>query len=232
MLKIKEQGMSKIALVTGSNRGIGLELCTQLKQRAFDVIATCRQSSSALDALAVEVIEDVEVSDLKSLASLVEKLADRRIDWLINNAGIADGIAMDALDDRAIASCKRMFEINSLGPLLVTQALLGNLGEGSKVGIITSRMGSIADNDSGGSYGYRMSKSAVNAAGKSLAIDLKPRGIAVGILHPGWVRTDMTGHSGLIDTDESAAGLLARMEELNIDNTGSFWHTNGELLPW
>jgi NAD(P)-dependent dehydrogenase (short-subunit alcohol dehydrogenase family) len=116
--------------------------------------------------------------------------------------------------------------------LLITQALLGNLDEGSKVGIITSRMGSIADNDSGGSYGYRMSKAAVNAAGKSLAIDLKPRGIAVGILHPGWVRTDMTGRNGLIDANESAKGLLARMDELNLDNTGTFWHANGELLPW
>ena len=224
--------MAKTALVTGSNRGIGLELCTQLKQRGFDVIATCRHSSSALDALGVEVIDNVEVSDPKSLATLVDKLSGRRIDWLINNAGIADGIAMDDIDDRAIASCKRLFEVNSLGPLLTTNALLGNLAEGSKVGIITSRMGSIADNDSGGSYGYRMSKAAVNAAGKSLSIDLKPQGIAVAILHPGWVRTDMTGHNGLIETEESASGLLARMDELNLDNTGSFWHTNGELLPW
>ena len=224
--------MSQIALVTGSNRGIGLELCTQLKQRGFDVIATCRQSSVALDKLGVEVIDNVEVSDPKSLTALVDKLAGRRIDWLINNAGIADGIAMDDLNEQTISSCKRMFEVNSLGPLLATQALVGNLGEGSKVGIITSRMGSVADNDSGGSYGYRMSKAAVNAAGKSLSIDLKPKGIAVAMLHPGWVRTDMTDHNGLIDTDESASGLLMRMEELNLDNTGSFWHTNGELLPW
>ena len=224
--------MAKTALVTGSNRGIGLELCTQLKQRGFDVIATCRQSSLALNALDVEVIESVEVSDSKSLAALASTLSGRKIDWLINNAGIADGIAMDDINDRAIASCKRLFEVNSLGPLLTTQALLNNLSDGSKVGIITSRMGSIADNDSGGSYGYRMSKAAVNAAGKSLSIDLKPQGIAVAILHPGWVRTDMTSHNGLIDTDESASGLLARMDELNIDNTGSFWHTNGELLPW
>ena len=224
--------MTKTVLVTGSNRGIGLELCTQLKQRGFDVIATCRHSSPALDALGVEVIEDVEVSDPKSLAILAKKLADRRIDWLINNAGIANGIAMDQLDEDNIASCKRMYEVNSLGPLLTTQALLGSLGEGSKVGIITSRMGSIDDNDSGGSYGYRMSKAAVNAAGKSLSIDLKPKGIAVAILHPGWVRTDMTGHNGLIDTNESAKGLLDRMEELTLETSGSFWHTNGELLPW
>jgi NAD(P)-dependent dehydrogenase (short-subunit alcohol dehydrogenase family) len=224
--------MTQTALVTGSNRGIGLELCTQLKQRGFDVIATCRKTSSALNSLDVEVIENVEVSDPKSLKALVEKLAGRRIDWLINNAGIADGIAMDELDDDALASCKRMFEVNSLGPLLTTQALLKSLGKGSKVGIITSRMGSIKDNDSGGSYGYRMSKAAVNAAGKSLSIDLKPKGIAVAILHPGWVRTDMTGHDGLIDTNESATGLLARMEELTLDTSGSFWHTNGDLLPW
>lgn len=224
--------MTQTALVTGSNRGIGLELCAQLKQRGFDVIATCRQSSPALNNLGVEVIENIEVSDPKSLATLTNTLAGRRIDWLINNAGIADGISMDDIDDRAIASCKRLFEVNSLGPLLTTKALLGNLGEGSKVGIITSRMGSIDDNDSGGSYGYRMSKAAVNAAGKSLSVDLKPQGIAVAILHPGYVRTDMTGHNGLIDTDESVSGLLARMDELTLDNSGSFWHTNGELLPW
>ena len=224
--------MTKTALVTGSNRGIGLELCTQLKQRGFDVIATCRQSSAALNDLGVEIIENVEVSDPKSLAVLVNTLAGRQIDWLINNAGIADGIAMDELNDQTIASCKRMYEVNSLGPLLTTQALVDNLTEGSKVGIITSRMGSIDDNDSGGSYGYRMSKAAVNAAGKSLSVDLKPRGIAVAILHPGYVRTDMTGHNGLINTDESASGLLQRMEELTLETSGSFWHSNGELLPW
>ena len=224
--------MAQTALVTGSNRGIGLEMCAQLKQLGFDVVATCRKTSSALNDLGVEVIENVEVSDPDSLAVLVSTLAGRKIDWLINNAGIADGIAMDELNEKTIASCKRMFEVNSLGPLLTTLALVNNLGEGSKVGIITSRMGSIDDNDSGGSYGYRMSKSAVNAAGKSLSIDLKPKGIAVAILHPGWVRTDMTGHNGLIDTDESASGLLQRMEELTLDTSGSFWHTNGELLPW
>ena len=224
--------MAQTALVTGSNRGIGLELCTQLKQRGFDVIATCRSSSDALTQLGVEVIENVEVSDPASLATLVNSLSGRRIDWLINNAGIADGIAMDELNEKTIASCKRMFEVNSLGSLLTTQALVNNLGEGSKVAIITSRMGSVADNDSGGSYGYRMSKAAVNAAGKSLSVDLKPQGIAVGILHPGWVRTDMTAHGGLMDTDEAASGLLARMDELNLENSGTFWHSNGDLLPW
>ncbi len=224
--------MKQTALVTGSNRGIGLELCRQLKKNDFQVIATCRQRSEALNDLDIEIIEDVEVSNQKSLFKLADTLSDRRIDWLINNAGIADGIAIDDLDENSISSCKRMFEVNSLGPLLTTLALVNNMGKGSKVGIITSRMGSIADNDSGGSYGYRMSKAAVNAAGKSLAIDLKPRGIAVAILHPGWVKTDMTGHGGLIDTNESAAGLIQCLKELNLENTGGFWHMNGELLPW
>jgi len=224
--------MSQIALVTGSNRGIGLEFCKQLKQRGFDVIATCRKASSELQALDVEVIENVEVSDPTSLNALVDKLAGRQIDWLINNAGIAGGLGLSDINVAAVESFKRQYEVNSLGPLLTTQILSGNLTSGSKVGLVTSRMGSIADNDSGGSYAYRMSKAALNAAGKSLSIDLKPQGIAVGILHPGWVRTDMTGHGGLIDTDESVDGLLKRMDELSLDNTGTFWHTNGEVLPW
>ncbi len=224
--------MSQTALVTGSNRGIGLEFCMQLKQRGFDVIATCRKSSKELEALGVEIIENVEVSDPASLNVLVEKLAGRQIDWLINNAGIAGGLGLSDINIEAVESFKRQYEVNSLGPLLTTQILLGNLVNGSKVGLVTSRMGSIADNDSGGSYAYRMSKAALNAAGKSLSIDLKPQGIAVGILHPGWVRTDMTGHGGLIDTDESVDGLLKRMDELNLDNSGTFWHTNGEVLPW
>lgn len=224
--------MKQTVLLTGSNRGIGLEFCKQLKEKGFQVIATCRQQSKALTALDVEIIEEVDISDQNSLLKLTKTLSGRRIDWLINNAGIANSIALDNLDEESIASCKRMFEVNSLGPLLTTQALIENMPEGSKVGIISSRMGSIADNDSGGSYGYRMSKAAVNAAGKSLALDLKPRGVAVAILHPGWVKTDMTAYNGLIDTGESVYGLIERMKQLNLDNTGGFWHTNGELLSW
>jgi NAD(P)-dependent dehydrogenase (short-subunit alcohol dehydrogenase family) len=224
--------MTQTALVTGSNRGIGLELCRQLAAKGMHVIATCRKASSELTSLNVEIIEDVEVSEPKSLAKLADSLGNRKIDWLINNAGIAGGIGLGQIDDDAIDDFVRMYRVNSLGPLLTTQALLNHLGQGSKVGIITSRMGSIDDNDSGGSYAYRMSKSAVNAAGKSLSIDLKPKGIAVAILHPGWVRTDMTGHGGLIDPDESAAGLIQRMEELTLETSGTFWHTNGEKLPW
>ena len=127
---------------------------------------------------------------------------------------------------------RAQFEINSLGPLRITTALLPNLKEGSKVALITSRMGSVGDNTSGGQYGYRMSKCALNIAGASLAVDLRPKGIAVALLHPGFVRTEMTGGNGLINASESAAGLLARIEELNLANSGGFWHTNGESLSW
>jgi NAD(P)-dependent dehydrogenase (short-subunit alcohol dehydrogenase family) len=224
--------MNHTVLVTGSSRGIGLELCKQLNERGDRVIATCRQSTDALAALDVEVLENVDVSDPKSLTLLSARLKERKIDWLINNAGVLQSFSLDDLDMSCIANFKKMFDVNSLGPLLATKLLLKHLGSGSKVGLITSRMGSIADNDSGGSYGYRMSKAAANAAGKSLAIDLKSQGIAVGILHPGYVRTDMTGHSGLMDADESVIGLIERMDNLNLTNTGSFWHTNGDLLSW
>jgi NAD(P)-dependent dehydrogenase (short-subunit alcohol dehydrogenase family) len=207
-------------------------LCKQLNERGDRVIATCRQSTDALAALDVEVLENVDVSDPKSLTLLSARLKERKIDWLINNAGVLQSFSLDDLDMSCIANFKKMFDVNSLGPLLATKLLLKHLGSGSKVGLITSRMGSIADNDSGGSYGYRMSKAAANAAGKSLAIDLKSQGIAVGILHPGYVRTDMTGHIGLMDADESVIGLIERMDNLNLTNTGSFWHTNGDLLSW
>jgi NAD(P)-dependent dehydrogenase (short-subunit alcohol dehydrogenase family) len=106
------------------------------------------------------------------------------------------------------------------------------MGQGSKIANITSRMGSIADNDSGGRYGYRASKAALNAFGKSLAVDLKPRGIAVAQLHPGYVKTRMVNFGGLISPEESARGLAERIANLTLENTGSFWHSNGEELPW
>ena len=128
---------------------------------------------------------------------------------------------------------RKQFEVNALGTLRVTNALLPNLSSGSKVIIMTSRMGSIGDNTSGGSYGYRMSKAALSMAGKSLSHDLKPQGIAVAILHPGLVKTRMTGFTDSgITTEQAVTGLLERIEELNLKNTGSFWHSNGEILPW
>jgi NAD(P)-dependent dehydrogenase (short-subunit alcohol dehydrogenase family) len=215
-------------LITGANRGIGLELSRQYKARGAQVIGACRQSSEALDALGIQVHSGFDVTSDEDVAALASSL-DQKLDLLINCAGILEGNSLGQLD---FDSIRRQFEVNSVGPLRVTAGLLPHLAEGAKVAIITSRMGSISDNGSGGSYGYRMSKSAVNAAGASLAVDLKPQGIAVALLHPGYVRTDMTGGNGLVDANESAAGLIARIDGLNVDNSGSFWHMNGELLPW
>ncbi len=216
-------------VVTGANRGIGLEFCKQFLARGDEVIAVCRNPSSALEELGVTIIAGVDVATEEGIAQLKAALADQKIDMLLNNAGILRSTSLDNLDIEAI---REQFEVNALGPLRITAALVDNLPSGAKVGIVTSRMGSIDDNDSGGTYGYRMSKAAVNIAGKSLAIDLEPSGVSIALLHPGYVRTDMTGHHGLIDAEESACGLIAIMDKLNLDNSGRFWHTNGEELPW
>ena len=216
-------------LVTGANRGIGLAVCTQLVERGDDVIAACRESSAELAALNLRIESGVDVTDGASISALAQRLDGVTVDVLLNNAGILNSERLGSLDFDAM---RRQYEVNSLGPLRVTAGLLGRLSAGSKVGIVTSRMGSVGDNDSGGAYGYRMSKAAVNAAGKSLSLDLRPHEIAVGILHPGWVRTDMTRHNGLVDASESASGLIARMDELTLETTGTFWHMNGQELPW
>lgn len=216
-------------IVTGANRGIGLELCRQLQARGETVIAACRRSSPGLEALSVRVETDVDVSSDKRVQALSKNLEGTNVDVLINCAGILEYNTLDKLD---FDSMREQFEINSLGPLRMTAAIVPLMTSGAKIAMVTSRMGSIADNDSGGAYGYRMSKCALNSAAASLAIDLKPAGIAVGLLHPGYVRTEMTGGNGLIDPPESATGLLARVDELTMENTGSFWHMNGEILPW
>jgi len=217
------------ALVTGANRGIGLALCRQLHQRGLETIGVCRRSSVELEALGVRVETGVDVTNEDSLVALTRRIGSLRLDLLINNAGVLLNETVDALDFTQI---RRQFEVNSLGPLRVTRALLPKLARGAKIALITSRMGSIADNTSGGHYGYRMSKAALNMAGASLAHDLRPRGIAVAILHPGFVRTEMTGQQGYIDPEQSARGLLERIDELTLDTSGQFWHVNGERLPW
>ena len=215
-------------LVTGANRGIGLEICRQLSARGDEPVAVCRQGNSALQALNIRVIEGIDVAVADAASALSSSLAGLPLDWLINNAGI---LSVDSLDDLDFEGMERQFRVNTLGPLRITSALLPNLSAGSKVGIVTSRMGSIEDNTSGGYYGYRMSKAAVNIAGKSLSCDLKDRGIAVALLHPGMVATEMTGRQG-IPPEQAAAGLVARMDELELGSTGTFWHANGERLPW
>ena len=217
-------------LVTGANRGIGLAYCRQLHSRGDHVIAVCRQSSDDLDALSVRVESGIELTSADSIAALVNGLGDQQLDCVILNAGMLQSMGLNDLDPDGI---RRQFEVNALAPLLLARALVPLMPEGSKLVLMTSRMGSIEDNTSGGSYGYRMSKVALNIAGKSLAVDLKASGISVAILHPGLVKTRMIkfNPSG-ISPEESVQGLIARIDALTLENSGSFWHANGTLLPW
>lgn len=221
--------MGQTVVITGANRGIGLAMAVIWKARGERVIATCREPSVELEALGVEVIDGVDVGREDGVINLRSGLHETPVDMLYNNAGIMHN---ENLEDMNFEQIEEQFQVNTLGPLRATMALLPNMKEGSKVGLMTSRMGSIADNTSGGRYGYRISKAGLNAAGKSLAHDLKPRGIAVAILHPGWVQTDMTGHSGNLTVEQAAENLIARMDALDLDNTGTFWHSDGTELPW
>ena len=217
-------------LITGANRGIGLELVRQLKDRGDEVIATCRSSSSELDSLSVRVFTDIDIASGDSIIKLREKLNDIKVDVLVQNAGIAEFNSLSNLDPQSIL---HQFEVNALSPLCFVHAMLSHLSKYAKIALISSRMGSIEDNSSGGSYGYRMSKVALCMAGKSLSVDLKPQDISVAILHPGLVSTRMTGFTANgIEPKESVKGLIQRIDELTIDNTGTFWHSNGQILPW
>lgn len=220
-------------LVTGANRGIGYAYCKQLKDRGDNVIAVCRTSSAELDKLGelgVQIESGIDVAKEKDIATLKTSLEGMRINVLINNAGI---YRQSTLDDLNVEGMREQFEINAIAPLRLTKALLPHLTNPAKVAIMTSRMGSIDDNTSGGTYGYRMSKVAVSMAGKSLSHDLRSRGIAVAILHPGLVSTGMTNfNSNGISPDESVAGLLRIIDALTLENSGTFWHSNGEVLPW
>ena len=220
---------SRRTLVIGGNRGIGLALCRRLKLLGREVIATCRSSSPDLDALGARVESRVDVTSDEGVAALARRLEGVTIGELVCSAGI---LREDDLDDVDLDDVRAQLEVNALGPLRVVKALRRNLGRGGKIALLTSRMGSIADNGSGGSYGYRMSKAALNAAGMSLARDLRGAGIAVAILHPGYVRTNMTGGHGSIDPDDAARQLCDRIEALTLETTGTFWHANGQVLPW
>ena len=215
--------------ITGANRGIGLALAQQFAARGDHVIAVCRSPSEALAATGARVEAGIDVTDEAAVAALVQRLGDVRIDTLVLNAGILE---RDSLSTLAVDGFRRQIEVNALGPLLVVHALRDRLADGGKVALITSRMGSMEDNTSGGYYGYRASKAALNAIGKSLSVDLAPRRISVVLLHPGYVATEMVGGSGDVTPSQAATQLIARIDALGPDKTGTFQHANGSPLPW
>jgi NAD(P)-dependent dehydrogenase (short-subunit alcohol dehydrogenase family) len=218
-----------VIVITGANRGIGLAMAAALHAAGRKVVAVCRRPTDELEAIGCRVETDVDVTEASSISALADRLSDVTIDVLVNNAGILESNHLEDLD---IDSVRRQFEVNALGPLMVTRGLMERFSRPAKVAIITSRMGSIADNTTGGMYGYRMSKAAVNAAGRSLALDLAHCDVAVGLFHPGFVQTRMTGQRGDVDAETSARRLVQRIDELDSSNAGRFIHANGEVLPW
>lgn len=215
--------------ITGANRGIGLALTKEYISQGHKVFALCRKKSDELKNLDnCQVVEDIDVTEEMG-DKLQRAFGDEKLDLFINNAGVLNKESFEDLD---LKSIEKQLIVNSIGPIHMTKEMVPFMKEGSKIGVLTSRMGSIGDNDSGGFYGYRMSKAAANAGCKSLAIDLRPKNIAVAILHPGYVQTDMTNNNGDIRPEESAKGLYKVMEKANMENTGTFWHSNGTKLPW
>lgn len=219
----------KTILITGANRGIGLELARQLSAQGDHVIAAVRNAGTELPKTGAEIIDGIDVGTDEGAAKLVRTLGGRQLDWLVNNAGILE---RDRLDELDFASIERQFRVNALGPLRVTAALRGNLGRGARVFVISSTMGSIGDNSSGGSYGYRMSKAAVNMAARSLSVDLRDDGIAVFLLHPGYVATEMTRRQGPVAPADAARSLIRLMDSLPDASSGTFWHARGHPLVW
>jgi short-subunit dehydrogenase len=222
--------MQQNIVITGANKGIGLELAKAYQAKGEKVFALVRKSSKELDAIdGVTVIQNIDLGTVKDFSVLDGVLSSVHIDILINNAGILTKESLGQIDYDQV---QNQFLVNAIGPLRLTEYLIPQLHKGSKVALITSRMGSLSDNTSGGSYGYRASKAALNTFGVSLACDLEPKGVAVGIFHPGFVKTTLVGNQGDINAEVAARRLMQRIEELNLKNTGSFKHANGEKLPW
>ena len=221
--------MSNNVVITGANRGIGLAMCMHFKAQGDKVFALCRNSSTDLEELNVNVIEGIDVASDIGVDNMVAALSNVDIDVLVCNAGI---LRDESLSQLNVDTIREQFEINALAPLRVVATLQANLNEGAKVALITSRMGSISDNTSGGRYGYRMSKAALNAAAMSLSHDLASKKIAVGIYHPGYVQTEMVNYGGDISASDSAKKLVGLINQLTQDQSGVFKHSNGSVLPW
>ena len=227
------QAGKQVVFITGANRGIGLELARQSAAAGYAVIGTARNPAEAkeLAALGVRVMQ-LDVTDAASVKSLAEALKGTAIDILFNNAGVTGGgSTLEAMD---IEGARTALDTNVLGPMRVTQALLPNLKAGSRKTIvsISSRLGSIARNESGGYYGYRESKAALNMFMRSIAVELKPAGFTCVAMSPGWVRTDMGGSSATLSPEESVRGILKVVDGLKPEDSGRFFGQDGPQIDW
>lgn len=232
-------------LITGANRGIGLELTRQYAAEGWDVIATCRKPEAATDLATLAEgqssieVHALDVTDESAVRALSEELKDRAIDVLFNNAGVLSTRGPDAqrqhvaFGDSDYDEWVRVFRVNALGAMIVSEAFVEHVAASDQKKIVatTSRMGSITENG-GGYYSYRSTKAALNSIMRGLSRDLAGRGISVAVYHPGWVQTDMGGPSATVPVAESAAGLRARVAELSLETSGRFRNFDGAEIPW
>ena len=229
--------MSKTVVVTGANRGLGLEFCKQYLSDGWKIYACCRSPESSQELLTLkqtagDQIETVplDMTNPAQLTNLKYTLQGQSIDLLINNAGIyGRRLPFGEVEEQ---EWQKVLQVNTVAPLMVVQELVDLIADDGKIVLMSSKMGSMGDNTSGGSYIYRSSKAALNAVGKSLALDLAERGISVAVCHPGWVQTDMGGPNALIDAETSITGLRKVVEGLNPKNSGQFFNYDGSLIPW
>jgi NAD(P)-dependent dehydrogenase (short-subunit alcohol dehydrogenase family) len=227
-------------LITGANRGLGLEFCRQYAAKDWDVIACCRNPAQAGELSALSQhhnkiqVEALDVAHFDQIDALSQKLSGKSLDLLINNAGVYGDNRNNGFGQLDYQAWNNSLLVNTQAPVKMSEAFLPQLKRGSTKLIvnISSLMGSLADNGSGGSIMYRSSKAALNAAMKSLSIDLKNQGIGVLIFHPGWVQTDMGGANALIDSKTSVGGMCEVIEDFTLAQSGAFIKYDGKTMPW
>lgn len=227
-------------LVTGANRGLGLEFCRQYAKEGWRVLATCRNpdTAEALIQLARQYasiqIEALDVADFTNIDGLAKRLATDAIDVLINNAGVYGDEQSRGFGSLDYVQWQTTLTINTVAPVKMAEAFLSQLQQGKRRLIVnvSSLMGSISDNGSGGSLLYRSSKAGLNAVMHSLAIDLSAKSIGVLILHPGWVKTDMGGPNALITVEESVTGMKDCIDRFTLSHSGDFLKYDGSPMPW
>lgn len=231
----------KTLLITGANRGIGLEFVRQYAAEGWRVLACCRKPAAAdlLNRLVSQFpdriqVHALDVTDHRQIEQLAQTLTDQPIDLLINNAGVYPPDRGDAFGRTDYASWQHAFAVNTMAPLKMAEAFIRQVScsERKTIATITSKMGSVADNRGGGSYIYRSSKAGVNMVVKSLSIDLSPQKIITVVLHPGWVKTDMGGPGALITAEQSVTGMRRVIDNLTLADSGKFYAFDGQIVPW
>lgn len=232
--------MPKSVLITGTNRGIGLQMVKQSIQNGWRVYACCRNPNQAADLLQVAEmagglasVHVLDIADTAQIQALAYELRNESLDMLINNAGVYGSMDHE-FGNTDEHDWLQSFKVNTIGPMKLAESFVENLsmGQDKKLVALSSKMASMDDNGSGGSYIYRSTKTALNAVMKSLSIDLKPRGIACYIMHPGWVKTDMGGPNAEISTSESVKKMFDIINNATLEDSGKFFDIDGSIIPW